>query len=176
MKRCLLAALCLLLSASVFAQTADTDPATKDDIILYLQTMHTNDMVHKIMEVMAASMQQSMHDELAKQKVSPADNDGRMKMWMDGFVKNMPLDEMEQAMIPAYQRHFTHADVGAMNAFYSSPVGQKVLHELPDVMQEGMQAMRPIMTRYIEDCRRRMMEDLKNNPGTTKPAGAPEQN
>ncbi len=36
-----------------------------------------------------------------------------------------------------------------MNAFYSSPVGQKVLHELPAVMQEGNQAAMPIMSKYL---------------------------
>jgi uncharacterized protein len=87
----------------------------------------------------------------------------------------MPMDEMEQALIPAYQKHFTHGDLVAMNGFYSSPVGQKVLHELPDVMQESMQAMRPTMTKYVEDWKRRMIEDLKNSPAVTKPAEPSEQ-
>jgi hypothetical protein len=71
MKASLIATLWLIVSGVCFAQTADTDPATKDDVILYLQTMHTNDTMHKIMEVMSASMQQSMQDELAKQKICP---------------------------------------------------------------------------------------------------------
>lgn len=162
MKAYLCATLFLLVSVSAIAQTADTDPATKDDVILYLQTMHTNDTMHKIMEVMSASMQQSMRDELAKQKNLPADSSARMNKMMGDLIKNMPLEAMEEAMIPTYQKHFTHGDIETMNAFYSSAVGQKVLHELPDVMQEGMQAMRPIINKYIEDSKQRMMEDLKN--------------
>jgi uncharacterized protein len=173
MKAFLIAALCLTVSGVCFAQTADTDPATKDDVILYLQTMHTNDTMRKIIEVMSASMQQSMHDELAKQKNLPADSSARMNKGIEELVKNMPLDEMEEAMIPTYQKHFTHGDIEAMNAFYSSPVGQKVLRELPAVMQEGMQAMRPIINKYIEDSKQRMIEDLKNSPAATKPAGGP---
>jgi uncharacterized protein len=176
MKSFLIAAFCLIVPGVCFAQTADTDPATKDDVILYLQTMHTNDTMHKIVEVMASSMQQSMHDELAKQKSLRADSSTRMNKMIEDLIKNMPLDEMEAAMIPTYRKHFTHGDIEAMNAFYSSPVGQKVLRELPGVMQEGMQAMRPIMNKYIEDSKQRMMDDLENSPATAKPAGASEQN
>jgi uncharacterized protein len=176
MKAFLIAALCLTVSSACLAQTADTDPATKDDVILYLQTMHTNDTMHRIMEVMSASVQQSMQDELAKQKNLPADSSARMNKMMGELIKNMPVDEMEEAMIPTYQKHFTHGDIEAMNAFYSSPVGQKVLHELPQVMQEGMQAMRPAMTKYIEDWKQRMVEDLKSSAAATKPTGASPQN
>ena len=176
MKASLIATLWLIVSGVCFAQTADTDPATKDDVILYLQTMHTNDTMHKIMEVMSASMQQSMQDELAKQKNLPADSSARVNRMMGELIKNMPVDEMEEAMIPTYQKHFTHGDIEAMNAFYSSPVGQKVLRELPGVMQEGMQAMRPIMNKYIEDSKQRMVEDFKNSPAATKPSGASTQN
>ncbi len=171
MRPYLLAALFLLVSVSGLAQTADSDPATKDDVILYFQTMHTNDMMHKMMEVMSASTQQSIHDELAKQKGLPADYATRMNKRMDDLMKNMPLDEMEQAMIPAYQKHFTHGDIEAMNAFYASPVGQKVLHELPEVMQEGMQTMRPVLNKYIEAWEHRTMEDFKNSGTSTKPPG-----
>jgi uncharacterized protein len=176
MRAFLIASLCLIVSCVCFAQTADADPATKDDVILYLQTMHTNDTMHKIIEVMSASMQQSMHDELAKQKNLPADSGARMNKMMEELMKNMPFDEMEEAMVPTYQKHFTHGDIEAMNSFYSSPTGQKVLRELPGVMQEGMQAMRPIINKYVEDSKQRMMEDLRNSPAAAKPAGASEQN
>jgi hypothetical protein len=81
MKTFLIATLCLIVSGVCFAQTADTDPATKDDVILYFQTMHTNDTMHKIIEVMSASVQQSMHDELVKQKNLPGDSSARVNKW-----------------------------------------------------------------------------------------------
>ncbi len=176
MKAFLVATVWLAVSSACFAQTADSDPATKDDVILYFQTMHTNDMMHKMMEVMSASMQQSIQDELSKQKGLPANFDARLRKWIADGMKNMPVNEMEQAMIPSYQKHFTHGDIEAMNAFYSSPVGQKVLRELPDVTQESMQAMRPALNKYVEDWKQRMMEDLKNSTTPTKPSGAAAQN
>jgi hypothetical protein len=98
---------------------------------------------------------------------------------MDDLIKAMPIDEITQAMIPAYQKHFTKSDIDAMNAFYSSPVGQKVLQQLPVVMQEGSQAAMPILSRYITEWKDRMQQDLKemekDSPRKNDPA-PPSQN
>jgi uncharacterized protein len=165
MKRALIALVCFAACACCFAQNADgsgsDEPASKDDVILYLRTMRSHDMVQKVMAVQAQSMQQIMHEQLNDKGALPADYDAHMKIMFDDLVKNMPLDDIVQAMIPAYQKHFTHGDIEAMNAFYSSPVGQKVLEELPAVTQEGMQAAMPVMTKYVKEWQERMKHELE---------------
>ncbi len=162
MKRLLIAVALLTLAIPGFAQSAD-DPATKDDVILYLQTMHSHDLMRKTMEVQVQSMHQLLRDQIMKEKGSvPEDFDSRMKKMMDELVRTMPIDEVTQAMIPAYQAHFTHGDIEAMNAFYSSPVGQKVLQELPAVMQEGMQGAMPILSKYLSDWQERMKKEFES--------------
>jgi len=47
------------------------------------------------------------------------------------------------------------------NAFYSSPVGQKVLEELPAVMQESMQATMPMLSKYLSAWKQRMTQEFK---------------
>jgi hypothetical protein len=161
MKRFLIALACLAFCASGLAQTAD-EPATRDDVILYLRTMHSHDVFQKLMEVQSQNMQQLFRDQILKEKGTiPPEFDAHFKKAMDDLVKGMPIDEITQAMIPAYQKHFTKSDIEAMNAFYSSPVGQKVLQELPVVMQEGSQAAMPIMSKYLGDWKDRMQQDLK---------------
>jgi hypothetical protein len=174
MRVSLIATLCLALSAPAWAQTADTDPATKDDIILYFRTMHSYDMMQRMMEVQSQSMQQLLRDQIAKEKAVPPDFDVRMKKAMDDLIKGMPVDEMTQAMIPAYQKHFTRGDIQAMNAFYSSPVGQKVLQELPVVTQEGMQEMMPVLSKYLSAWKDRMQQDLEGTGNSqSKPTQVP---
>lgn len=161
MKRFLLALFCLALALPAFAQNAD-EPASKDDVILYLRTMHSHDMLRRTLEAQSQGMQQLMHDQIIKDKGSvPPDFDTKFKKEMDELVKGMPIDEIVQAMIPTYQKYFTKGDIEAMNAFYSSPVGQKVLQQLPDVMREGMQAAMPIMSDYISEWKERMQKDLQ---------------
>jgi uncharacterized protein len=170
MRSFLTAAFCLILAIAVpcAAQNADTDPATKDDVILFFHTMHSHDMIEKIMQVQSQTMQQMFRDQLARDKSIPPDFDTRWKKMMDQLIKGLPLDEMTEAMIPSYQNHFTRGDIAAMNAFYSSPVGQKVLQELPEVTQEGMKAMMPILTKYLNDWRDRMPQEF-NDMSKTSP-------
>jgi uncharacterized protein len=161
---------CLILVVAIglpcAAQTADTDPATKDDVILFFRTMHSHDMIEKIMQVQSQTMQQMFRDQLAKDKSIPPDFDARWSKMMDELIKGLPLDEMTEAMIPAYQKYFTRGDIAAMNGFYSSPVGQKVLEELPVVTQEGMKSMMPILTKYLNNWRDRMPQEFND---ITKP-------
>jgi len=171
-----MAILCLALSAPVLAQSSDTDPATRDDIILYLRTMRSHDLVKKMMEVQSESMQKLIHDQFLQDKGTlPPDFDRRMKKAMADLVKNMPVDDIIQAMIPAYQDHFTRGDIQAMNAFYSSPVGQKVLEELPAVNQEGIKAALPILSKYLSDWKDRIQQDLEKSSPKAAPAPASRQ-
>ncbi len=157
------ASLAFCFSASFPAQAqAGDEPASKDDIILYLRTMRSHDMFQRIMEVQSQNMQQLFRDQMLKEKGSvPPEFDAHFKKAMDDMIKGMPIDDITQAMIPAYQKHFTKADIEAMNAFYSSPVGQKVLQELPAVVQEGSQAAMPILSRYLDEWKDRMQQELK---------------
>jgi len=168
MKRLLIALACLAFSISGFAQTAN-EPASRDDVILYLRTMHSHDLFQRLMAAQSQSMQQMLHDQLLKDKGSlPPDFSERMNKMMTDLIKNMPIDEITEAMIPTYQKHFTKADIAAMNEFYSSPVGRKVIEELPSVMQEGMQAAMPILTNYVSEWKNRAQQDMqqmeKNTP------------
>ena len=176
MKRLLIALACLVFCAvtiqSVLAQSAD-EPASKDDVILYLRTMHSHDMMRRVLQVQSQNIQELMKQQFMKDKGQlPAGFEDHFAKAMADLVQNMPVDQMTELMIPAYQRHFTKGDIEAMNAFYSSPVGQKVLQELPAVMQEGSQAAMSLMNNYLTEWRARMeneMADLEKQ-GDTKPA------
>jgi hypothetical protein len=174
----LMAVFCLALGsalgAPVFAQTSDSDPATKEDVVAYLHTMRSHDMFQKMMEMQSQSIQKVLYDQVQQDKGEiPANFQARMKKSMDDLIKGMPADEIIQAMIPSYQKHFTRGDIQAMNAFYSSPVGQKVLQELPDVTQEGMQAALPIISKYLSDWKERMEQEMKDL-GKSSTKSAPE--
>ncbi len=168
MKAFLFAALCLILASPCLAQTADTDPATKDDVLLLFRTMHSFDLIQKMMEVQSQSTEQLLHEQMAQGKDPSPDADARVKKMMDEMIKGMPVDEITQAMVPAYQRHFTHGDIAAMNAFYSSPVGQKVLQELPIVTEEGMQEMMPILDKYLNQWKQHVQREFDKSSKDTR--------
>jgi hypothetical protein len=91
-------------------------------------------------------------------------------------MKDFPWDEMLQAMVPVYQKHFTKGDIDSLVAFYSGPTGQKVLRELPAITTESMQKMMPIMQQKMEAMQQRMLQQVaemiqnsENKPGKNPP-------
>jgi uncharacterized protein len=77
---------------------------------------------------------------------------------MDDMMKNMPFDEMIQAMVPTYQKHFTKGDMDGLLAFYTSPTGQKLLREMPAITAEAMTALMPIMRQHTDAMSRRLQQ------------------
>ena len=43
-------------------------------------------------------------------------------------------------IVPIYDKYYTIDDLRAVNAFYSSPAGRKILSTLPQVMHESISA------------------------------------
>jgi uncharacterized protein len=164
-----------------WAQTAADAPATKADIERYLDAVHSHDMMLKMVDAMSKPMHQMAHDQCIKYKDKlPADCEARMTKMMDDMMKAMPFDQMTQAMVPAYQKHFTKGDMDALVAFYSAPTGQKILQEMPAIMAESMEAMMPIIRKNIdgmtERAQQQIAEMMKDSPSKPGDSAAPAQN
>jgi hypothetical protein len=142
----------LFLAGTCFAQTStDQTPATKADVERYFQVAKSQDMMKKVVAVMAQNMNQMFHQQFLKHKAElPPDYETKITAMMDDLFNNMPMDEMLQAMVPAYQKHFTKGDIDNLIVFYSSPTGAKLLREMPAIMADSMQDAMPIMTKYME--------------------------
>jgi hypothetical protein len=181
-KRFLIAAiLCAGFSWTSLAQTAADTPATKEDVERYFQAVHSHDMMLKMAEAMSKSRHQLAHEQCAKDKDKlPADCEARINKMMDDMMNDMPFDEMIQAMVPAYQKHFTKGDMDALIAFYSAPTGQKVLRELPAVTAEGMDSMMPIMRKSLdkmtERAQREIAEMMRDSPRKSGEVAPPTKN
>src|SRR5208282_2030308 len=114
----------------------------------------------KMIAVMSQSIHQMMHEQYLKDKDElPADYESKMTARMDEMFDNMPWDEITQAMVPAYQKHFTKGDIDNLVAFYSSPTGEKLLRELPSIMTESMQDMMPILLNYSDTVKQTLLKE-----------------
>src|ERR1700722_11134473 len=140
MKRAALATiLCVLFSAATYAQQTPADaPASKDDINRLLDVMHSRDMMATVMNMMAKQISPMVHQQVSQNHDLPPDAEARINKMVQDMYKNFPVEDLIQAMIPVYQRHFTKGEIDAVVAFYSSPAGQKFLKEMPAITQESM--------------------------------------
>jgi uncharacterized protein len=164
MKRFLVAGiLCLIFTANGRAQqNAAAAPASKEDVERYLETVHSHEMIQKMIDAMSQPMHQMIHDQYIKYKdVLPADYETNANQMMDQMMKEMPFDEMIQAMIPAYQKHFTKGDMDALVAFYSTPTGQKILREMPAILAESMGVMMPLLQQRVEAMTDRIHQQIE---------------
>jgi hypothetical protein len=59
--------------------------------------------------------------------------------YWQNFVDANGVKQLTDRMIPVYQKHFTAQEVAGLLKFYRSPLGQKVIAEMPETMAEGMQ-------------------------------------
>lgn len=163
MKRTLLAAATILAMCGYIGaqQNPEDAPATKEEIQKYLQVMHSREMMTKMVDAMSKPIHEMMHEQYLKDKDRlPADFEVRINRMMDGMMKSFPWDEMLDAMVPVYQKHLTKGDVDALVAFYSTPTGQKLIKEIPEITGEAMQQMMPLMRKSIDAMTQRMQEEV----------------
>jgi hypothetical protein len=179
MRRILLAAaLCfcapLLGFAQQTTQTASDAPATKEDIQRYLDVMHSREMMAKMVDAMSAPMHKMLHEQFLKDKDKlPPDFEDRTTRMFDDSMKSFPWDEILDSMVPVYQKHFTKGDVNSLIAFYSTPTGQKILRDMPAIMQEAMESMMPLMQKQMNAMNARVQQQVAQMMKDYKPASKP---
>jgi hypothetical protein len=153
--------LCLALCATGLAQNPADQPATKADVDRYLEAIHSHEMMDQMVVAMSKPIQKMLHEQYEKNKDKlPADFEARTSKELEDLLKDMPWDDMLQAMVPAYQKHFTKGDMDALTAFYSSPTGQKVMREMPGLMADSMEIMMPMVNKHVEKVAHQMEEEV----------------
>lgn len=180
MKRSALYLLVSLLFASVSLaqQNAADTPASKEDVERYMVTLHQRELVSSMMVTMKQQMHQTVAEQVKKQPSLPSDFVARMDRMFDDMLKNFPVDEILQAEVSVYQKHFTRGDIDALIAFYSTPTGQKFLRELPAITSEAMQATSPVIQRMMTKAMERVQDEVAQAQKTsdTDSPKKPQQN
>ena len=160
MKRSILG-LCfvIIVAATAFAQPAAdaTAAPSKDDVLRFMDLMQVRARMVQLVDGMKKGMKRGAEEGFKLKIPAPTpEQTAKLNSVTDAVFKDFPIDEMIDAMVPIYQKHLTKSDLDAVIAFYSSPVGQKVLKEQPAMMAEGMQAGQDIMLRKLPDIEERL--------------------
>jgi hypothetical protein len=62
-----------------------------------------------------------------------------MQEFSTKFTAAAPSSKVTDAIVPIYAKHFTIEDIQGLTKFYESPLGQKLVKEMPAVVQESQQ-------------------------------------
>ena len=109
----------------------------------------------------------------------PAD---QLPKFMDTFTQkytaNAPPSAVTDAVVKIYAQHFSLEDIQGITKFYESPVGQRMVKEMPDVARDSQSVGMQIDQKVVIDVLRGMSEEypqLKQMlpPDPDHPAPAP---
>lgn len=65
--------------------------------------------------------------------------DAPEKFWQD-FMAEFNADDLEDMIVPIYKKYLSQEELDAINAFYDTPAGKKLIKVQPLIMQESMAA------------------------------------
>ncbi|MCA1246990.1 DUF2059 domain-containing protein [Massilia sp. MS-15] len=159
-----------------FAGAAPATPATGAEATTAVKAMFDAMEMRRNMVAMYAELQKTMPAMLQRQAVAMVQADTRLdaaqkRQALDRIERMLPalaesigrilgdqalVDEMIEAMVPLYTRHYTAGEIRQLTAFYSSPVGRKMMALTPQLSTEGMAIGQRIMMPRIA----RLMQDM----------------
>jgi len=112
-------------------------------LLLCISTAHaevSKEKREEIEKMLRLTGMEKMVDQIKTQMISGLKNqitDVPETFWTK-FAQKMDSRELIEKIIPVYDKYYTIEDLRAVNAFYASPAGQKVLSTMPQVVQESM--------------------------------------
>jgi len=103
-----------------------------------------------------------------------------MDTFSQKFTAGVPPTAVNDAIVAIYAKHFSMDDIQVLTKFYESPVGQRIVKEMPDVDQQMRVAGQQIETTAALAALRSMMDDypqlkqmLPADSSAPAPSGAP---
>ena len=135
------------------------DAPSRDQVLTLLDLMQIRKNMAAAMESMKQIMKQGAEQSFRERVPNPTPQQlAALRGMMDDLVDGISMDEMVNAVITIYQRHLNKTDIEEMIRFYSSPVGQKLLRETPQIMQESMQAGAAIQEKRMDEIKAKLMQ------------------
>jgi len=124
MKKLLIIVLAALISCAATVRADDISPEKRQEIEKMLKSTGMEKVANQIMGQMIETFKTQSPD-------VPAEFWTKLQQQMD-------VHDLISRIIPVYDKYYTLEDLKAINAFYESPAGQKVLANLPQITQECM--------------------------------------
>jgi hypothetical protein len=184
-------AITLPATSSAFAQTKSaskktaTQPAataapTRAQVIKFFQVLEMDKQMDSMRATMRQVIQQQF-DQASMEGLSAKQRSQINNLQNELYDRVMGGDYIQQIMdglVPLYQRHFTAADLDTVMRFYSTPAGQKFLHESPQITTEYMPRMMEQMPVRLQEAMqamnfdarmRKILSESYPNPASPKP-------
>lgn len=116
--------------AKVARHAKSTKPASEAQVRQLMDAAGVNKMLSQMASQINAQLAGMMQNQLPCVPAS----------YWNGFLTAAGFRQVTDAVVPVYQKHFTASDIDGLIRFYRSPLGRKMVAQMPAVMSESMQA------------------------------------
>jgi hypothetical protein len=138
-------------SKSSAATSPPADAPTKEQLMKLFGAMEIQKQMSSMMNAMGSTIEKMLPPNSGalsdKQR-------GQLAQLQTDLLTRMMTPEFMDAyiaeLIPIYQKHFTKGEVDDLISFYASPVGQKFLREQPQLTQESLTQVVPMMQKRVQ--------------------------
>jgi len=144
------------------AHALPADAPTREQVLRLFDLLQIRRNMVVMMDGMKKAAQAGAEESFRQRVPDPTPKQLELlnQMMADAFG-DMPLDAILDAIIPVYQSHLTKTDIDEIIRFYSSSVGQKLLREQPQMMQEGMKAASEVQQQRMEIVGKKMEQRMQ---------------
>jgi len=145
--------------AKAKAEALPADAPTHDQVMTLFDLLQIRRTMSLAMDGMKQAIKQGAEQSFRERVTDPTPKQlDALREMLDSVMGDMPMDEMVEAAVTVYRRHLSKSDVEEMIRFYGSPVGQKLLHEQPQMMQESMKAGMEIQQKRMDQIMAKIRE------------------
>lgn len=154
----------LLVVTGWAQQTSPDSPATQADIERLYDALHIRERTQFLIDDSRKHSKEFLTEFLLKQVPGATQKreqiQGMINEMLDGIFKDYSADSILKDMVPIYQRHLSASDVEALVSFYSTPTGQRLLHELPAVLSETSQIVHSRLEPSLQEAATKLTDRL----------------
>ena len=122
-----------IAAAARASKQAKIDPQKEADIRRLLQVMGAERAMTQAM----TNMETNIRPLLTSSFPAGEYRDRLIQLFFDKFHSKIDLQELTGLAMPVYDKYLSDADVKGLIDFYSTPLGQKVINVLPNIVAES---------------------------------------
>jgi uncharacterized protein len=174
----------LVCAGQCLAQETST-PATREDVLRLFSALRVQQQVESVQAAVRDNMGQVVNQLLGEQL---KDLDAPQRAKVQAFIAKIqadaensyPIIEMLQDMVPVYEANYSQQEIDALVAFYSSPMGRRLLDKQPKVTREAMAAITPKLQERmrqqmakIQAETEQLIQELAKERNKAKPSSPP---
>jgi|SRR5271155_1528596 hypothetical protein len=148
------------------APDSSTLRPTNTQVMKFMEAMKTRSRLQSSLETQRQELGITVHNMFCKAlpDATPAEKakfESIVANALGEIFANYPIEDVLRDMIPIYQSHFSESDLNQIVAFYSSPVGQKVLEEMPAMYAELVRISDARLQPQIDEAMKNVSEHIQ---------------